>query len=151
MTASVPGDIARAVGLLTDRAEVSGLIDQYLIAFDLLATVPRDDAWYRSLFTDDLRLVFPVGGHAGLPGVAEFNRAARARWARTHHLSANHRVTLDGDRATVRGALLVTHVPGEDEEGILSTGSHFDVTVVRTPSGWRISELVFHLAYARKN
>lgn len=86
-------------------------------------------------------------GNRGIDGVAEFNRSARAKWARTHHLSANHLVSLDGDRATVRGHLLVTHVGGDDQASRLSTGSRFDAAAVRAPDGWRIRELVFHLVW----
>jgi hypothetical protein len=141
-------DLARLVRSLSDRADISDLIDRYITAFDRLTDEPRDEQWYRSVFTEDIRLVFPVGGHAGIDGLAEFNRAARAKWARTHHLTANHLVTLDGDRATVRAHLLVTHVP--DAGGTahqLSTGSHFDVTAVRTPAGWRLAEVVFTLVW----
>jgi hypothetical protein len=142
-----PETLARTVRSLADRAEISELIDRYITAFDQLIAVPRDDDWYRSVFTSDLRLTFPIGGHSGIDGVAEFNRAARAKWARTHHLSANHLVSLDGDRATVRAHLLVTHVPADDEAARLSTGSHFDAAAVRTPDGWRMRELIFHLVW----
>jgi SnoaL-like domain len=143
-----PLDLARLVRSLSDRVDISELIDRYITAFDLLTDEPRDDEWYLSVFTEDIRLVFPVGGHTGIDGLAEFNRAARAKWARTHHLSANHLVTLDGDRATVRAHLLVTHVPDIDETGHhLSTGSHFDATAVRTPAGWRLREIVFTLVW----
>lgn len=146
--AAPPFDLVRAVRSLSDRADVSELIDRYITAFDLLAEEPRDDEWYRSVFTEDVRLIFPIGGHVGIDGLAEFNRAARAKWARTHHLSANHLVTLDGDRARVRAHLLVTHVPDLDgPPRHLSTGSHFDATAVRTPAGWRLAELVFTLVW----
>jgi hypothetical protein len=143
-----PPDLARLVRSLSDRADISQLIDRYITAFDLLAEEPHDDEWYRSVFTDDVLLVFPIGGHSGIDGLAEFNRAARAKWARTHHLSANHLVTLGGDRATVRAHLLVTHVPDIDGTAPhLSTGSHFDATAVRTPAGWRLAEMVFTLVW----
>jgi len=143
-----PPDLARLVRSLSDRADISQLIDRYITAFDLLTEEPRDDEWYRSVFTEDVRLVFPIGGHTGIDGLAEFNRAARAKWARTHHLSANHLVTLDGDRATVRAHLLVTHVPDIDGAAHhLSTGSHFDAAAVRTPAGWRLAKMVFTLVW----
>jgi hypothetical protein len=143
-----PSALVRLVRSLSDRADISELIDRYFTAFDRLTDEARDDEWYRSVFTEDLRLVFPVGGHTGIDGVAEFNRAARAKWVRTHHLSANHLVTLDGDRATVRAHLLVTHVPGPDGAAHhLSTGSHFDAIAVRTQAGWRLGKLVFTLVW----
>lgn len=141
-------DLVRLVRELDDRARLSELIDRYLIAFDQLAELPRDDEWFRGIFTHDLKLVFPIGGHEGIAGVGEFHRAARARWARTHHLSANHLVTLDNDRATVRAHLLVTHVPEGDKPVNFSTGSHFDAAAIRTGAGWRLRELTFHLVWS---
>ena len=48
----------------------------------------------------------------------------------------------------MRAHLLVTHVPDIDGAAyLLSTGSHFDATAVRTPRGWRLAEIVFTLVW----
>jgi hypothetical protein len=141
---------AAAVAELLDRAEISGLLDRYLLDFDDLGTVVRDDAWYGTLFTPDLELVFPVGGHRGLAGLAGFQRAAKANWARTHHASSNHVVELAGEAAELTAKLLVTHVhPPESARADLRTGSRVAARAVRTPDGWRLSALAIHLVWSR--
>jgi hypothetical protein len=141
--------LVEAVRSLTDRAEISELIDRYITAFDVLTERPRDDAWYRNIFTDDVRLTFPVGSHRGITGLAEFQRTAKAKWARTHHLTSNYVIDVDGDRATVRAHLLATHVyAGDAPQGRLSVGSHADAAAIRTQAGWRLRELTFGLVWS---
>jgi hypothetical protein len=141
------------VSALSDRAEISELLDRYLTDFDTLLTqpfdhVPRDDAWYRRLFTEDLRLTFPVGGHQGIAGLAEFQLAAKANWARTQHISSNHVVDLDGDKAALRAQLLVTHVhPVELSRPHFTAGSRIQALAVRAQEGWRLDELTISLIW----
>lgn len=133
---------------LSDRAGVSELLDRYLAGFDTLPDQPLDDAWYRRLFTEDLRLTFPVGGHQGIAGLGEFQLAAKANWARTQHVSSNHVVDLDGDRAALRAQLLVTHVHfGEPPQPHFSAGSRIEAQAVRTHAGWRLHELTVRLIW----
>ncbi|MEW1861867.1 nuclear transport factor 2 family protein [Streptomyces sp. NPDC088194] len=141
-----------AAGLadLLDRAEIGGLLDRYLLDFDSRPDPPRDDSFYRSLFTEDLDLRFPVGGHRGLAGLAQFQHAAKRNWARTHHASTNHVVELLGDRAEVSAKLLVTHVhPPLSGRADLRTGSRIEAEAVRTADGWRLRALAIHLVWSR--
>lgn len=139
-----------ALAELLDRAEISGLLDRYLLDFDDLPDPPRDDGWYGSLFTPDLDLEFPVGGHRGLAGLARFQRAAKANWARTHHASTNHVVEVVGDRAELSAKLLVTHVhPPGSGLADLRTGSRIEARAVRTPDGWRLRALAIRLVWSR--
>jgi hypothetical protein len=141
-----------AAGLadLLDRAEIGGLLDRYLLDFDSRADPPRDDAWYGALFTADLDLRFPVGGHRGLAGLAEFQHAAKRNWARTHHASTNHVVELRGDTAEFAAKLLVTHVhPAASGRADLRTGSRIAAEAVRTEGGWRLRALAIHLVWSR--
>ncbi|BBB01457.1 hypothetical protein RVR_8885 [Actinacidiphila reveromycinica] len=142
---------SRAVAALLDRSEISGLLDRYLLDFDgLSSSEPRQDTWYGTLFTPDLDLEFPVSGHQGLAGLAEFQRAAKAHWARTHHTSTNHVVDLDGDTAELAAGLLVTHVhPPESGRADLRTGSRITARAVRTPDGWRLRALAIRLVWSR--
>ncbi|HEY3483008.1 MAG TPA: nuclear transport factor 2 family protein [Streptomyces sp.] len=132
-----------------DRAEVSELIDRYIIGFDTLTDEPRDDDWYRDLFTDDLVLTFPmIGAHHGLAGVTDFQRAAKRKWARTHHVTSNHLVSVYDDHATAQGRLLATHVhPGDSPQDHFTIGGRVHASAVRTPAGWRLRELTFELVW----
>lgn len=154
MTTSTDQDPALLGALrgLTDRAEIGELLDRYLLDFDILLDQPRDDDRYRRIFTEDLRLTFPVGGHRGVAGLAAFQRTAKSQWARTQHLSTNHVIDLDPDhdpdRARLRARLLVAHVhPDGGPPEPFTAGSHIDAQAVRTEQGWRLRELTIHLIW----
>ncbi|PSJ25308.1 nuclear transport factor 2 family protein [Streptosporangium nondiastaticum] len=131
---------------LADRVEIRELFDRYVAALDTVDEESYDDAWFRTVFTDDVRLVFPVGDHRGVTGLCAFQRTAKARWARTHHIGANCVVDVTGDRAAVRSHQLATHSHRDDPRTTehLSVGGHYTAEAVRTDAGWRFSRMEFH-------
>ncbi|GAB3647949.1 nuclear transport factor 2 family protein [Streptomyces sparsus] len=130
---------------LADRAEITDLVSRYVILLDTQDDLGFDDCWPRSVFTEDVRLEFPLGTFQGLDGLAEFHHRAKAKFARTHHLAANHLVELSGDTATVRCQMLATHVQteqaraqaGPDLAPLFEVGGYYLAEAVRTPDGWR--------------
>ncbi|MFE7312139.1 nuclear transport factor 2 family protein [Streptomyces sp. NPDC057555] len=153
MTTVTPAEIAtltERVAVLVDRAEITGLIDRYLLSLDTLPGGDGfDDDWARSLFTEDIEITSPVGEYRGIKGLAASEQATMAKFARTQHLGANCLIGLDGDRATVRWNALMTHVhlPSTQAARGAEPGGHFDVggtftgEVVRTADGWRFRRL----------
>jgi hypothetical protein len=143
---------ARLSGLL-DRSEIGELVDRYLITLDTAEFPDRDLEWYGRIFTDDVRLRFPIGERAGLVGLPEFQRTARLTWQVTHHVSANHVIDLDGDRARARAQLIGTHVDydtstsGVEQAHRMDMGGYYDLTAVRTEVGWRIDSLDFAVSW----
>jgi len=131
--------------VLTDRAEVAQLCDRYVMHLDR----DRDnDAWLSSVFTDDATLVFPTGTYQGLAGLAEFQQMGRENFESSHHISANHCIELDGDRALVRGHLIAVHIRRREEPGRhFDIGGHYDAEAVRTPGGWRFASFDCELAW----
>lgn len=147
----VAGDLAalrHQVRELTDRAAISELIDRYVVLLDTQDENGFDESWPRTLFTEDVRLHFPIGTHEGIPGVAEFHHAAKQKFDRTLHLSANHVIRLDGDRAHVRFHLIATHVHHDGGAPLFDIGGHYTGEAVRTTAGWRFREWGFHLTWA---
>ncbi|HKS47318.1 MAG TPA: nuclear transport factor 2 family protein [Amycolatopsis sp.] len=138
---------------LLDKAEISELIDRYLVTLDTAELPDRDLEWYGRIFTRDVRLCFPIGERTGLAGLPEFQRTARLTWQITHHVSGNHVVDLDGDRARARVQLIGTHVDydtstsGVGDAHRMDMGGHYDVTAVRTEAGWRIDFLEFIVSW----
>lgn len=143
--------LEQRVRALTDRADLTGLIDGYLLSLD---TVPHgggrfDEAWARRYFTPDVRITSPVGQHEGIDGLAESEQATLGKFERTQHVGANYMIDLDGDRATVRWNALMTHVHlastqrarGEEPGGHFDVGGTFTGEAVRTPDGWRLRSL----------
>ncbi|MFE5580130.1 nuclear transport factor 2 family protein [Kitasatospora sp. NPDC056531] len=142
------------VAELTDRAEISALIDRYVTLLDTQDENGYDETWPPTVFTDDVLLHFPIGTHEGIDGVARFHYEAKARFDRTLHLSANHAIRLDGDRGTVRFHVVATHVHRREagEQGapaaLFDIGGHYGGVVVRTSQGWRFKEWSFNLTWA---
>ncbi|MFI9782935.1 nuclear transport factor 2 family protein [Kitasatospora sp. NPDC051984] len=134
---------------LTDGAEISALINRYVTLLDTQDEHGYDETWPPTVFTDDAVLHFPIGTHRGIDGVARFHYEAKAKFDRTLHLSANHVISLDGDRGTVRFHVVATHVHHREAGAALfDIGGHYGGVVVRTPQGWRFQEWSFNLTWA---
>ncbi|CAM5500431.1 nuclear transport factor 2 family protein [Streptomyces abikoensis] len=130
------------IDALTDRADITELIDRYLLSLDERRF---DDAWAHGFFTPDVRITSPVGTHEGIDGLAASQAATMAKFERTQHIGTNYLLDVTGDRATVRWNALMTHVHLASTREVRGSGpgDHFTVggtftgEVVRTPRGWR--------------
>ncbi|MFH7597472.1 nuclear transport factor 2 family protein [Streptomyces racemochromogenes] len=142
-------DLRDQIRELHDRAELRELFDRYVAALDTSDGGGPDEARFAALFTEDATFAFPIGVCTGVEAFAAFQREARERWARTHHMSANHSITLDGDRAVVRAQQLTTHVhhAGAGPVAHFAVGGHTEARAVRTPDGWRLSHVDFRVVW----
>ncbi|MGW2616991.1 nuclear transport factor 2 family protein [Streptomyces sp. NPDC001500] len=129
-----------------DAALVGELLGRYLIALD---DEELDDAWARSLFTEDAVVTFPMSRHAGCAGLAGWHRASLAAFTRTQHLGSPPVVTVEGDRAVFRANVLTTHVhrPGGDRPPLFRAGTLASGAARRTPAGWRMDALSFEVLF----
>ncbi|MCO1579489.1 nuclear transport factor 2 family protein [Crossiella sp. SN42] len=134
------------VRLLSDRAEIGALIDAYALSLD----ERRFDAvTSAALFTPEVRFDFPVGEQETLENYAEAGHAVMGQYELTQHVTANHVIDLRGDHASVRWNAIMTHVHlrettearGERPGAHFDVGAFFTATAVRTPGGWRFSQL----------
>ncbi|MDT6987478.1 nuclear transport factor 2 family protein [Streptomyces lusitanus] len=143
---SIPSAVPAAAADTVDAALVGELLGRYLIALD---DEELDDAWARSLFTEDAVVTFPMSRHAGRAGLAEWHRASLAAFARTQHLGSPPVVAVDGDVAVFRAHVLTTHVhrPGGEGPGLFRAGTLARGVARRTPAGWRMTELSFHVLF----
>ncbi|MEU9033101.1 nuclear transport factor 2 family protein [Streptomyces sp. NPDC048383] len=142
-------DLRRQVRILRDRADLRELFDRYVSALDTYGeTEPAGDR-FAELFTEDVTFTFPIGTSEGIEGFTAFQREAGARWARSHHLAANHSIGLDGDRATLRAQQLTFHVhhDGDHPAGRFDVGGHCVAAAVRTDSGWRLNRVAYHVVW----
>lgn len=142
-------DDLAALGLklreLTDRVELTELCDRYVRHLD---KDRGSDAWLGSVFTEDVRLRFPMGEYKGMEGLAAFQQMARTTFERTHHISSNYDIRLDGDRALVGAHLTAVHVRRRQEPGgHFAIGGHYEAGAVRTDEGWRIRTFDFDLVW----
>lgn len=141
--------LRRRVRELGDRMEIQALIDRYVTLLDTQDEDGFDESWPATVFTDDVRLRFPIGSHRGLEGVAGFHHRAKARFDRTLHTASNYAVRLDGDRARVRLHMTATHVHGDKPTGpFFGIGGPCGGLAVRTERGWRLAEWEYDLTWA---
>jgi ketosteroid isomerase-like protein len=124
---------------LADRLAIQDLIARYSRAVDT-----RDWDGLGGLFAEGATIDYTaLGGIRG--GVEEIKRylaGAFEMFASTQHLLGLPDIGVDGDVAT---AVTPCHNPlvldGSDDPRILMCGLWYHETFVRTPEGWRISEL----------
>jgi len=135
---------------LVDRAEITALFDRFFVTLDTHDEATHDDDWYRTLFTEDVRLRFPIGGHDGVTGCADLETRAKGNWERTHHVGANYVMDIDGDHATLRAQVLATHVhfpSGNGPRPHFAMGGSYDAEAVRTGDGWRFRLVALHVVW----
>ncbi|MFD7439600.1 nuclear transport factor 2 family protein [Streptomyces sp. NPDC059861] len=147
--AADPAALATEVARLADLAELQKLAGRYLASLD---EGDFDEAWAKSLFTEDIEMTFPVGSHHGIFGVGDFTTVIMARWGRTHHHGSDSSVDLDGDRAELSWSLIASHVhhgsplPPDPSE-YFQLGGRFTGTARRLPDGWRFDRLRLRISW----
>jgi hypothetical protein len=128
---------------LVERERLVALVDHYVNTLDEPSTFDED--WARSLFTEDVRLEHVIAVLEGIEEVAAAHRIVMARWARTFHFSANHRIEIDGERAHLTARLMAIHVhPGENPPDPLIAANLLDADAVQTSKGWRFERFATH-------
>ncbi|GHA22178.1 hypothetical protein GCM10010329_51890 [Streptomyces spiroverticillatus] len=136
---------------LTDRAEITDLFDRYLRSLDDMHTDGSrtlDETWSASFFTEEATTATPAGEVAGRAAVLANVSTAMRLFARTVHFGSNYVIEIDGDRATLRGNQLSTHVLADGGEVFVS-GGRTDNALVRTPAGWRLHRADLHIAWTQ--
>jgi hypothetical protein len=139
---------------LEDRAEISELVIKYAVSVDR-----RDWMMLADCFTDPVYADFSeAGGMAGAStrvGLAEGIAAVLDGFTVTQHLSPNHLIEFseaEPNRAVCYSYMYAQHVlegsPGG--EFYLLRGWYAN-HVVRTQDGWRIDQLIQHVAWQEGN
>jgi hypothetical protein len=142
---------------LLDRAAISDVVHAYATGLDR-----RDWTLYRSIFTDTIEMDFQSVGLR--PGPYDADRwvadAKRlfAGFKATQHTSSNHVHTLNGDRATCISNMQAEHFvarePNDDlEDGAdrWTIGGYYINDLVRTPDGWKLSEITLNVTWQTGN
>ena len=126
-----------------DRDELVELMSRYAT----MADTKNWDELPKSVFCDELTADFSSLGSPVATMRREVwcdaSKRAFAGWTATHHGITNHRITVDGDRATIRAHVRAEHwAPPEVAAGRpncwLVVG-FYDNVAVRNPDGWRLS------------
>ena len=128
-----------------DRDELVELMSRY-------ANMPDTRNWDelpRSVLCDEFSTDFSsLGEPATTVSRDDWCRQSKqafAGWIATHHAITNHRIAVDGDRATIWAHVRVEHwAPPEVAAGGPSCWlvvGFYDNVAVRTPDGWRLSSV----------
>ncbi|MGW2179133.1 nuclear transport factor 2 family protein [Streptomyces sp. NPDC001732] len=139
-------EMRRQLRALTDRAEITDLLDRYLRSLD---EGVFDEEWARAFHTENVTAEMPIGTVQGRDALLSHIRRAMALFDRTVHLGTNAVVEVDGDRATARGAQLSTHVLADGSGGLFVSAGHADTELVRTADGWRISASALRVVWTQ--
>lgn len=129
----------RSLNLLVDRAAVIEVV------LSLAQTLDRKDwAACRRCLMDEIETDYSDLRGEPPSSVTADDFVALRRTAlerlKTLHLSANHLVTLEGDRATCVSAAVIYRFRPEDSERF-DTYCAYTHTLARTASGWKISKV----------
>jgi hypothetical protein len=133
---SAPEDPALQLQWLVDRAQISDLLVSMARTLD-----DRDGAGYAALYVEDgvlelgeMRL---QGREALAASVAQNLGGYGAVW----HLSSNHAIDIDGDRARTRSYVIGAHRRRDDLNQHADMAGWYDATVTRTNDGWRFESV----------
>ncbi|ATE63671.1 nuclear transport factor 2 family protein [Rhizorhabdus dicambivorans] len=135
---------------------LSDLLDEHrirrLILIWLDGIDTRDPAKIRAAWAEEMETEFigfpDMGGGPIAPG--RHRTADRAeglirmigQFSMTQHVSTNHLVTIEGDRATCSAYVLATHhmeVAGREPWSVI--GARYDIEAARLAVGWRLTRL----------
>ncbi|MCC7460842.1 MAG: nuclear transport factor 2 family protein [Gammaproteobacteria bacterium] len=134
-------DLEARVQRLEDRAAISELLLSFARALDT-----RDYATYVENYADGGVLELPDPVKPGATIVLRKEEMLEAvpkslgRYGATHHLSANHQIRIDGDRASSVSYLQAVHVRAVPTDH-WSAGGWYECDYLRTARGWKFSRV----------
>ncbi|MBL1104549.1 nuclear transport factor 2 family protein [Streptomyces sp. 5-8] len=128
-----------------DRAEI---VELFARLANLLDEHRHGDA--HTVYTDDVVVHSPRGGELhGLEKVTAYLKGSQVEGERTFHLHGDVLIEVDGDRAKATANEL-TYFYRDDEPPYRTSGLRVANTAVRTPEGWRFSEVRISLAWMQE-
>ena len=139
-----PSNPVHQLQWLVDRAAIGDLLIDFARALD-----DRDWENYAANYAPEGTLSFNGHvAHAGKEGLAAFVEAGLGQYAGTHHVSANHAISVEGDLATTRSYLIAAHVFDASEPQRHADGAGwYRCKLRRTDAGWRFTEVSVEIKY----
>jgi hypothetical protein len=133
--------MAMELSEIADRVAIQDLMYRYAMAVD-----GRDWTLYRTVFSADAVIDYVDSGgiRADLETTVKWLAEMLAIFAGLQHNMTNHVVEIDGDQARACTYFIAYHtlVDGPGSECVLVVAGFYRDRLVRTASGWRISERV---------
>lgn len=140
-----------AIAALNDRVAISEVLHTYCRAIDT-----KEWGLLEQVFAEELEADFrSFAGRDVVRGRAAWLAAIRRTvggLTATQHLTGNHSIALEGDRATLRADLQAVHILQNSRGDCdYTVGGWYDIDLVRTADGWRISRYTLTVSWARGN
>lgn len=134
---------------LFDRSSIIDVITRYAVCIDL-----REWEKFGSCFADEVELHLVSTGRwvkRTRAEIIDYVRHTFAQYDATQHISANHQVTIKGDRATCLSTLNATHYVKDDPGGPLQRQiGYYHYELVKNTE-WQIYRMAQDLAWQDGN
>jgi hypothetical protein len=88
--------------------EVRNLVETFFYGYDERRT---NAAWLASMFTEDVTVRLPAGGHTGCDGLDETLRTIVALWGPTLHQTSDYRIDPLGSHTRFTAKLIQSRAP----------------------------------------
>jgi SnoaL-like protein len=122
---------------LVDRAQISDLLIKYARLADT-----SDWESIGALFTEAGEVTAPFGPAYRGREFAKMAGPFMSQFWATHHMSTNHAIEIDGDRATSHSYLQAVHLTRDgDPSAHADIGGWYEHTFVREDGVWRIASM----------
>ena len=122
---------------LLDRAQISDVTSAFAIALDT-----RDWELFRSLLADEVEIDYPDSVGVATFTAEELVATATAFFGRldaTQHVSANHLISIDGDKATCTSTLHAQHYLAAQIEAPVQRQIGYYINRLERRDTWRIT------------
>jgi 3-phenylpropionate/cinnamic acid dioxygenase small subunit len=140
------GNVMSTDAPTADRIEIADLFTRFA---RLLDEERWDDAG--TVFADDAAVHSPRGGDLhGLDKIAGFMRQSGVEGQKSQHTTTDLLVDVDGDKAAASANSIVYYYR-DGQAPHFTGGLRLGCTAVRTPAGWRLSEVRITPAWTREN
>ncbi|MCS5634872.1 MAG: nuclear transport factor 2 family protein [Myxococcota bacterium] len=139
---------AEDLQLLVDKQAISEVLYNYAAGCDR-----RDWALFRACFCDPVEIDLSTwnGNPPALVPIDDWVAgvcAGLSGFDATHHLSGNHRVEVDGDRAHATSNIQASHVLGSER---VVLGGWYDTRLLRQEGRWRIARSQLNVTWREGN
>ncbi|MEM8822752.1 MAG: nuclear transport factor 2 family protein [Pseudomonadota bacterium] len=150
--ADTESSVEEKLQILLDREEISQVIINYGLAFDI-----QDWDLHRSVFTDEIQMDFTASLGGGLQTMAadDWVAAVKPFFASlygTQHIAMPLSIEITEDTAYVCSMLHAQHhLPNAKGDPVQTMIGHYDNWLVRTDDGWKITKMVQTITWNEGN
>ncbi|MDM9379869.1 nuclear transport factor 2 family protein [Chlorogloeopsis sp. ULAP01] len=136
---------------LIDQADIIQTLNRFVLSID-----SRDYAAMRDCLTDEINFDYSALFGAVMPSSAdelvENVRKNHAGFRAIQHLTANHIVTVDGDKATCTANFAAQHfLPNERGGNLWAVGGRYDYQLMKIQKNWKIYGCKIHVSWTDGN